>query len=71
MAGSGSWRKASFWAPFLALHRKGPSRWRPTSSAPPGFLARWAAAFWQMRVSWSSPRVMPAGQIWVTPRLSS
>lgn len=26
MSPSGSWRKAPFWAPFLAAHRKGPSR---------------------------------------------
>ena len=68
---SGAWSQAPFWAPFLASERKGPSRLMPHSSAPPLWAALWAAATWHTFVSCSSGRVMPAGQIWVTPLESS
>ena len=34
----------AFWAPFLAVERKGPSRLMPHSSAPGLLASRWAAA---------------------------
>ena len=71
MATSGLCSQSPFCAPFLAMERKGPSRFMPTSSAPGLFASRWSAATVQTLMSCSSSSVMPAGQICVTPRESS